>query len=423
MHLFEIVPLSKAVLIKENIFIALNAIQSNKLRAIITMLIIAIGITALVGILSAIDAIKNGINSNFTDMGANTFTIRGSENMIRGGKRGKKKKQYPSIRYQEAIEFKEAFNFPCISSISTLATFSGRIKYNGLRTNPNIQIFGTDENYLQTAGYELEEGRNFSPNEIKGVTNVVIVGKDVATALFGENKSALDKLISVGAAKYKVIGVLKSKGNSSGFGGDKISLIPLLNARQYFAKPDMSFTINILVPNGQLLDLLVYESKGVFRKIRKCALNEADNFDLVKSDNLASLLIENLQKVTMGATIIGFITLLGAAIGLMNIMLVSVTERTREIGIRKALGATQVTIKNQFLIESIVICVMGGIMGIIFGIGIGNLISYGLGVGFFIPWFWIISGLIICIVVGLLSGYIPAKRASKLDPIESLRFE
>ncbi len=423
MHLFEIVPLPNVILVKENIFIALNAIQSNKLRAIITMLIIAIGITALVGILSAIDAIKNGINSNFTNMGANTFTIRGNENMVRGGQRGRKKKQYPVIRYQEAITFKEAFKFPCISSISTLATFSGRVKYNGLRTNPNIQIFGTDENYLQTAGYELEEGRNFSPNEITSVTNVVIIGKDVATALFGENKSAVDKLISVGAAKYKVIGVLKSKGNSSGFGGDKITLIPLLNARQYFAKPDMSFTINVLVSDGQLLDLLVYESKGAFRKIRKCALGETDNFEVVKSDNLASLLIENLQKVTMGATIIGFITLLGAAIGLMNIMLVSVTERTREIGIRKALGATQVTIKNQFLIESIVICVMGGIMGIIFGIGIGNLISFGLGVGFFIPWFWIISGLIICIVVGLLSGYIPAQRASKLDPIESLRFE
>jgi putative ABC transport system permease protein len=411
------------ILIRENILIALQSIQSNKLRAIITMLIIAIGITALVGILSAIDAIKNGINSNFSEMGANTFTIRGNENSVRGGRRGKRQKKFPVIKFQEAAAFKTSFTYPCISSISTLATFSGRVKHNGLKTNPNIQIFGTDENYLLTAGYELEDGRNFSAQEIKGVTPVAIIGKDVANALFGEGKPALDKLITVGAAKYKVIGVLKPKGNSSGFGGDKIALIPLLNARQYFARPDMSFTINVLVGNSQLLDLLLYESKGLFRKIRKNALGEADDFEIVKSDNLAALLIDNLQKVTMGATIIGFITLLGAAIGLMNIMLVSVTERTREIGIRKALGATQKTIKHQFLIESIVICVMGGIFGIIFGIAIGNLISFGLGVGFFIPWFWIISGLIICIVVGLLSGYIPAQRASKLDPIESLRFE
>ncbi|MDI9339411.1 MAG: ABC transporter permease [Sediminibacterium sp.] len=409
---------------KENILIALHSIQSNKLRAIITMLIIAIGITALVGILSAIDAIKSGINSNFTDMGANTFTIRGSENAVRVGRKGKKQKQYPIIHYQEAVRFKEEFSaFPCKTSISALATFSGRIKYNGLKTNPNIQVFGADENYLQTAGYELSEGRNFSATEIKGVTPVTIIGKDVANALFGEKKSGLDHTITIGGAKYKVIGILAPKGNSSGFGGDKIALIPLLNARQYFARPDMGFTINVLALNGPSLDLLLYESKGVFRKIRKCALSEPDDFEIVKSDNLASLLIGNLQKVTMGATIIGFITLLGAAIGLMNIMLVSVTERTREIGIRKALGATQSTIKNQFLIESIVICVIGGILGIFLGIIIGNLISFGLGVGFFIPWFWIISGLILCVAVGLISGYLPAKRASKLDPIESLRFE
>ena len=234
---------------------------------------------------------------------------------------------------------------------------------------------------------------------------------------------AVDKIISIGGAKYKVIGVLKTKGNSMGFGGDKICIIPILNARQYFGKPDMSFTLNVISKYPWLMDIAVGEATGLFRKIRKIGAKEEEDFEIIKSDSLATMLISNLATVTLGATIIGIITLLGAAIGLMNIMLVSVTERTREIVIRKALGATQQAIKNQFLIESVVICVMGGLIGIVLGIIIGNLIGMGLDTGFFVPWFWIFMGTVICIVVGLVSGFLPAKRASKLDPIESLRFE
>jgi putative ABC transport system permease protein len=241
--------------------------------------------------------------------------------------------------------------------------------------------------------------------------------------LFGDKEDPIDKTVKIGAIRYRVVGALKEKGTGAGFGGDKLCIIPITNARQYFGGPEMDFTLNVLTKNGYAMNLIIYEAKGMFRKIRRLGLSEEDDFDIVKSDNLASLLIGNLEKVTAGATIIGLITLLGAAIGLMNIMLVSVTERTREIGIRKAMGATQSIIKAQFLIESVVICVLGGLIGILLGIIIGNLISMALNTGFFIPWFWIISGVIICIVVGLLSGYIPAKRASKLDPIESLRFE
>jgi putative ABC transport system permease protein len=409
--------------LKENISVAWDSIKANRLRAIITMLIISIGITALVGILSAIDAIKNGINNNFTSMGANTFTIRNAETAIRVGRKGRKAKQFQPITYNQAQRFRSEFNYPVLVSVSTLASWSSRIKYMNRKTNPNIQVFGSDENYILTAGYELAKGRNFTPAEVQGSGHVVLLGKEIAATLFPKNEEALDKTIKIGAAQYKVIGVLKSKGNSAGFGGDKLVIIPVTNARQYFGRPDMAFTINILTKNTFLLDILLYEAKGLFRKIRKIGTTGEEDFDVVKSDSLATLLIDNLKKVTAGATIIGLITLLGAAIGLMNIMLVSVTERTREIGVRKALGATQQIIKMQFLIESVVICVMGGLIGILFGIIIGNFISFALNVGFFIPWFWIITGVIICIVVGLLSGYIPAKRASKLDPIESLRFE
>lgn len=408
---------------KENISIALDSIKANRLRAIITMLIIAIGITALVGILSAIDAIKNGINNNFTSMGANTFTIRNADVNIRVGRNGRKAKTFDKIKYKEALRFKNEFNYPVITSVSTMASMASRIKFENKKTNPNIQVFGSDENYILTAGYDLETGRNFNTYEVTSGAPIVIIGKDIEKVLFGENNSALDKTIKIGASRYKIIGVLKSKGNSAGFGGDKLCIIPLTNARQYFGNDNMSFTINVLTKNSALLDNILNEAKATFRKIRKIPTTAEDNFDIVKSDNLASLLIGNLQKVTAGATIIGLITLLGAAIGLMNIMLVSVTERTREIGVRKALGATQNAIKSQFLIESVVICVMGGLIGILFGIIIGNVISFALDTGFFIPWFWIIMGVIICITVGLLSGFIPAKRASKLDPIDSLRFE
>lgn len=408
--------------LRENVYIALDSIKANKLRAIITMLIISIGIMALVGILSAIDAIKNGINNNFTSMGANTFTIRNADVNIRIGRKGKKAKSYRTITYKEALQFKDKFNYDALSSVSTLASFAGRLKYQDKKTNPNIQIFGGDENYVLCSGYELEKGRNFSPAEISGGSHLVIIGKDVEVALFGKG-NALDKIIKVGAGRYRIIGVLASKGNSSGFGGDKIALIPLLNARQYFSKPKMSFTINVLTKNAYMVDALLHEARGIFRIVRKIPVTGNDDFDIIKADNLANMLIGSLKNITVGATIIGLITLLGAAIGLMNIMLVSVTERTREIGVRKAMGATKVVIRNQFLIESVVICVLGGLLGILFGIIIGNVISVALDTGFFIPWFWIFTGAVICVVVGLVSGYLPARRAAELDPIESLRFE
>jgi putative ABC transport system permease protein len=410
-------------LLRQNIAIALEAIRANRLRALITMLIISIGITALVGILSAIDAIRNGINDNFTDMGANTFTIREADMNIRVAKKGRKARSGRPISYKEALRFKREFGYPAFASVSTLAGFSERLKFGSHKTNPNIQVFGGDENYLFTSGYELEKGRNLTPQEVTGSYHVVLIGKDVEKALFGPRGKALDQFIKVGAGRYKVIGILKSKGDSEGFAGDKIAIIPLHTARQYFGKPDMSFTIQVMTRNAALMNTLSGEAEGLFRKIRGIPPGADADFDVVKSDHLASMLIGNLQKVTLGATLIGLITLLGAAIGLMNIMLVSVTERTREIGIRKAMGATQTMIRHQFLIESVVICVLGGLAGILFGILIGNIISLSLNTGFFIPWFWIVTGVLTCILVGLLSGYLPAQKAAALDPIESLRFE
>ncbi len=409
--------------IKENITIALDAIKGNKLRTFLTMLIIFFGITALVGISSAIDAMKGSINTNFTSMGANSFTIRNKDITVKIGSKGRRAKKYESIKFKDALRFKNEFAFPVTTAVSTMASFNATIKFESQKTNPNIRIFGGDENYLITAGYELANGRNFSPQEILSSTNLVIIGKEIALTLFKGKQNAIDKFISINGGKYKIIGVLASKGNSMGFGGDKICIIPIITARQYFSRPDMSFTISVLSQNTRWLNIALNEATGLFRKIRNIPVGEPDDFEITKADSLANMLIGLTSKASMGALIIGIITLIGASIGLMNIMLVSVTERTKEIGIRKALGATAQTIKRQFLIESVVICFLGGVFGILMGIIAANLISFQLSSSFFMPWTWIFVGFFVCLIVGLLSGYIPAKRASQLDPIECLRFE
>jgi putative ABC transport system permease protein len=415
------VKLNRIVL--ENIYIALRAIRGQLLRASLTVMIIAVGITALVGILTAIDAIKDSINSNFTSMGANTFTIRNKGQNVRIGRGGGKPKVYRNISYAEAIRFKELFNSKASTSVSGLATFSATVKYGSEKSNPNISIFGADENYLLTMGYQFSSGRNFSSIEQQTAANVVIMGGALARNLFKGNIDPIGKTVAIGSNKYLIIGILKEKGASMGFGGDQNCIIPLNNMRQYFSRPDLSYVINVLAPNANIMPVYIGEATGIFRMVRKVDVYDEDNFEIIKSDNLANILIDNIKYVTVAATLIGFITLLGAAVGLMNIMLVAVTERTREIGIRKALGATQNMIKQQFLTEAIVICQLGGLLGIILGIIIGNAISILVDGGFIIPWTWILSGVALCYIVGLFAGIFPANKAAKLDPIEALRVE
>ena len=409
--------------LKENIKEALKSVRGQLLRTILTVLIIAIGITALVGILTSIDAMKGSISDNFSSMGANSFSIRNRGMNIHVGKRGKKAKVFPRITYDEAIKFKNRYQYPALSSVSTRASSLATLKYKSLKTNPNIFVFGIDENYLTTSGYELSQGRNFSEHDIRFGSHTVIIGNEIAKTLFPDNENPIDKLISVGSGKYKVIGVLAEKGSSMGNSADKNAFIPLTNARQYFSTSNPTFLLNVMAESTDQIDAAVGEAIGTFRTIRGDKLGKEESFEITRSDSLSAMLIDNLSMVTVFATVIGFITLLGAAIGLMNIMLVSVTERTREIGVRKAIGASAVIIRNQFLIEAIIICQLGGLLGIILGIAIGNIIGSFMGSGFIIPWDWIGLGVGLCFIVGLLSGIYPAFKASNLDPIEALRYE
>ena len=406
----------------ENVKVAMQSVKGNKLRTFLTAIIIAIGITALVGILTSIDAIEGSLNNTFSSMGANSFTIRNRGIGIRIGGSGQRPKRYKSIDYRQATAFKSNFDFPATISVNTFASFGGTAKYGNEKTNPNISVLGADENYLMSAGYKIASGRNFSQSDLEYGTSVVIIGYEIKTRLF-PNADPINRTISIGNNKFRIVGLLAEKGSSVGFGGDKICVIPLLRAKQVMTITNPSFTISVMSDDPAQMEYAIGEATALFRNVRNLKISDDNNFEITKSDAIAQTLVENLKFVRIGGIVIGTITLIGAAIALMNIMIVSVTERTREIGIRKAIGATPLVIRRQFLIEAIVICLRGGITGVFLGIRIGNLLSMVMGGSFIMPWVWTILGLTLCIGVGLISGLYPAVKASKLDPVDSLRYE
>ncbi len=410
-------------LIRENIRISINSIRSHWIRTILTVSIIAFGIMALIGILTAIDAVEYYLTQNFTMMGSNTFSIRNRSLRVQIGHRRTRAKDYSVITYRQAEAFKNRFSFPAVTSVSIVGTSVATVKYKSRKTDPNVQVTGVDENYFATAGLELERGRNFQPHEVTGGDHVAILGSEVAKRLFPHNENPIGKLVSVGPGLYRVIGILREKGSSLGFTGDRACFLPLNNVRQYFSRPDMNYTISVMVHRPEQMEAAIGEATGLFRQIRKDRLGEDNSFSIVKSDNIANMLIGLTGNITIGATVIGLITLFGAAIGLMNIMLVSVTERTREIGIRKAIGARRRTIRNQFLFEAVVIAQMGGILGIIAGVIMGNIVSMITGSAFVVPWGWVFGGVLLTFIVALASGILPANKAARTDPIESLRYE
>ncbi len=408
----------------ENIRIALRGVRSNLLRSILTMCVIGIGIMALVGILTALDSIMGSLSDNFSIMGANTFNIVRKGDGIRGSHRGKRPKKGPEISFEQAMQFKDRYQYPANPSVSTLVTRDATIKYQTEKTNPNVRIQGVDENYLSIAGYDIDLGRNFSPTEVENGRNVAIIGKDIIKKVFNNKKrNAVDKLISIGSVKYKVIGVLESKGSGFNSASDRLVLIPIITARRYFGSTLGTYSLAVNVNQAANMETAVSEATGTFRGVRKLRLSEDDDFEIIKSDSLVSILSDSTRQIRLATIFIALITLFGAAIGLMNIMLVSVTERTREIGIRKSLGASRQNVLIQFLTEAVVICQLGGLLGIIMGLIMGNFVSFITGGSFIIPWVWMILGITLCFFIGIVSGLYPALKAARLDPIESLRYE
>lgn len=423
---------------KDNILLAYQTVKANRLRTILTVAIIAFGIMALVGISTAISALQQKFMESFSSMGANGFNIRFKEPQFRfetnsgqvtKQKKGERKEKRSSIGKRitkdQAEKFKNDFNFPATVCINLFGSRDAVVSYQNKKSNPTTRVYGSDGHFIDQNGFKLAYGRPLNALDVSSGRNVCLIGSEIAKKFFNDNlEEPLDKIIKVNNIPYRIIGTLNEKGSSLGFSWDNTVIIPYKSVQRFFnANPNSSFSIQVKVNDIKYMEPAIGEATGLFRSIRKLSTTETDNFIIDKSDSFVEMLLNQLSYLTGAAIIIGFITLTGAAIGLMNIMLVAVTERTKEIGLVKAIGGKQANVRVQFLLEAIIISLFGALFGVFLGVALGNVISLLLNTGFVIPWNWVILGIIICTIVGLLAGLYPALKASRLNPIEALRYE
>lgn len=410
-------------LFRENVRIALDSIKAQLLRTILTIVIIAIGIWALVGILSAVKLLENTISSNFASMGSNTFNIQQYEfsTQNRGG--GEREKINPIISYNNIREFQDRYDFPFTqTSISFRGTGTAEIKYESEKTDPEVQVFGANEHYLTNTGTKIQMGRDFNFFDIQNNNKVCLLGADFLKKLF-EGQNPINKTISIRGVKFKVIGVLESKGSTFGNNQDLKVIIPIQVARGIFTEPNINYTISVMVENKELLQDAEDAALVTFRNIRGLNPVEENNFGMARSEDLINRIASITIYLEVAAWIISIITILGSSIALMNIMLVSVTDRTQEIGVRKAMGAKRRTILTQFFIETVVIGQLGCLLGIVLGIMTGFIFAKVVDFEYSLPWMAMLSSVVISFVVAIIAGSYPASKAARLDPIESLRYE
>jgi putative ABC transport system permease protein len=403
----------------ETIRIALSAIRANKLRSTLTLLGIVVGVFSIIGVMTALRVLQNSIESGMSDLGAHTFQIQKVPRFA-NRKQWIKAMSRKDISYEQAKLLQQRMR---LAGNFGIEAFEGGIvvQSGGQKTNPNVTVFGETNDGFPTNGWSIKEGRPFSENEIQHTANVVIIADGIVKKIF-PNGNAIGQVIRVGEHRCTVVGTIEPKGSALGGNQDNYVVFPLYTFLQNFGK-QRSMNIMIKSKSSEVYDDSIEEARFLLRAIRKVPPGEEDDFYIFSNDSLISTFNDFTYYVKMGIGFISFISLLAAGVGIMNIMLVSVTERTKEIGIRKAIGATKKSILGQFVSEAIVLCQLGGIVGILVGILAGNLVALGFNVPAVFPADWAFIGFALCTLIGIAFGVYPAWKASSLDPIECLRFE
>jgi putative ABC transport system permease protein len=404
--------------LSEIIKIALIAIRSNKLRSALTLLGIVIGVFSIIAVMTAVNVLQNSIESGLSNLGTHTFQIQ-KQPVIANRTQWMKSLKWKDITYEQAKAVKEQITLAQYVGIGALQR-AETIQFGSLKTNPNVEVGGEDPEGMQTNNWTIKDGRNITDDDVKYASFVTILMADVVKKLFPHG-GAVGSIIRIGTQRYTVIGTFESKGSTLGDSENKV-IVPLSTFLRQYGKI-RSVYIKVKAKSPETYDDCVEETRMVLRTIRKVAPGDEDNFSISSNDSLIATFNDFTLYVKLGIGFISFISLLAAGVGIMNIMLVSVTERTKEIGIRKAIGARRSNILMQFITEAIVLCEFGGIFGIILGILIGNVVALLFNMPIVFPVDWAFIGLGITTFVGVVFGVYPAWKAANLDPIESLRYE
>ena len=369
--------------------------------------------------ITATEALRSSLLDQFIGLGAGTLQV--SQKNESGAFGGRRLSGTDALDFGQAMALKKAMTGVAITSVSARGTMMGRISSGENETDPNVMVVGGDEGFLPMSAYALSAGRNFTAEEVRRNAPLVIIGQDVVDKLFAPSENPIEQSIRIRNRRYSVLGVLEPEGASFGMSQDNQAILPVSEIRARFSGRRTSYSVQVRAPDPEAIASLSEVVTGEMRAIRGDLPGEPDSFRITRSDALIAQFNESLSSVTLAALFLGLITLLGSSIGLTNIMLVTVTERTREIGLRKALGASAKTIRAQFLVEVVIIGFLGGIFGVLMGIGVGNIVASYLEAPFALPWGWVAIALFLSGVVSLGSGYYPARKAAQLDPIDALR--
>ncbi|MGE3801390.1 MAG: ABC transporter permease [Candidatus Kapaibacterium sp.] len=404
----------------ESIRMAFNSLRSNKLRAGLTLLSMAIGVFAIVGIAAAVGVLDNTVNEQLVTLGRNDFIVQKDPPVQMGDGRGRQSR--PDITVRQGVEFKKRLDMA--EKVSLFNQMAGKVvKFNDEATNPNITLYGSDELFTTFVGYTVESGRELDPEEVRLGRDVVLIGADVAADLNFDEED-LGSAVRIDGHRYIVVGILASKGSVMGQSQDKLIVVPISSASKYFFS-EWEASVNIIVRarSPQQLEETMDEAIGIMRAIRRLQVTQENNFEVVSQAEVVETISGFTKYITFFGMFCGIIALLAAGVGIMNIMLVSVKERTKEIGVRKAIGAKRQDILTQFIIEAVTICQVGAWLGILTGVGVGSLLGLALGVPPAFPWSSILVSTAVCFLIGILFGAYPAWQAARLDPIEALRYE